>query len=91
MQVTQPQTMRDKIVVYTTKYLSQSEQWSTVAVIQDHTTKLVDYLQDVVGIKPKPKHDCEPQSEIEEVNEKSDFEKSVLKEIRVFVEGLKNF
>ena len=91
MQVSQPQTMRDKIVVYTTKYLSQTDQWSTVAVIQDHTAKLVDYLQDVVGIKPKPKQEREPQSETEELMDKSDFEKSVLKEIRIFVDGLKNF
>ena len=42
--------MKDKIVVAATKYLSQADQWSTVAIIQDHTTKLVDYLQDVVGI-----------------------------------------
>ena len=91
MQVSQPQTMRDKIVVATTKYLSQADQWSTVAIIQEHTVKLVDYLQDVVGIQAQPKRDREPQSESEEVKGELDFESAVVKEVRKFVEGLKNF
>ena len=50
MQVSQPQTMRDRITSATTKYLALADQWSTVEIIKEHTGKLIDLLADVVGI-----------------------------------------
>ena len=91
MQVSQPQTIRDRITVATAKYLSQAEQWVSVEIIKQHTVKLIDYLSDVAGVKCQcGKGQREPQSEAEDAKAESDFEKTVSKEVRKFLDGLRN-
>ena len=92
MQATQPHTIREKIHLATNKYLAQADQWDTVAVIQQHTEKLFDQLQDLLNLKPRKFNvEREPQSDAEEVKHADHkFERAIMAEVRKFVLGLEN-
>jgi hypothetical protein len=89
MQVSQPQTIRDIITAATTKYLSQAEQWVSVEIIKQRTTKLIDCLSDAAGVECQVGKG-QPQLEAEDAKVESDFEKTVSKEVRKSLDALRN-
>ena len=86
MSTHEPTQLRDKIVSAATKYLAQSDQWATVAIIQKNTDDLMDTLCSILKIKRRVhKSDREPQSEVEESKQGPDFETEIAKEARKFI------
>ena len=51
MEASEPAKLRDKIVTATTKYLAQSDQWSTVAIIRNNAGEFMCILRKILGIK----------------------------------------
>ena len=92
MQATQPETIKASIAEATTKYLVKLGQSDTVDLITEHSNKLIDRITDLLHIKLcKKKHEREPQSEREEAKSVDKFETAVNKEVRLFIENLKNY
>jgi hypothetical protein len=86
MSTHEPTQLRDKIVSAATKYLAQSDQWASVAIIQKNTDDFMDTLCSILKIKRKvQKSDHEPQSEVEESKQGPDFETEIAKEARKFI------
>ena len=84
------QSVKEQIANAANAFIAQSDKWTTAATIQQHTELHVKELCQLANLKCKIAQFHEPQSDQEEVKDGSNFEKEIVKEIRKFMEGLKN-